>query len=269
MHEVTTRVTLPISVAIPTFGRDEVLIDTISQLLLQSPRAAEILIVDQTPKHEEATMARLTLWHQEGVIRWERLSQPSQPAALNHAIAIADQPLVLMLDDDIRIGPDFLSAHHAAFDEPEIWAVVGQVLQPEENEWVNYKRLEQSGPLADIEFPFYSSQRAFIENGMSGNMCVRREKALALGGFDENFLPPVSYRFDTDFCKRLIRAGGKIRFEPQARINHLRATRGSQVTVAIHYSCYWRTAERPRRRHYTRSVRSCGPLGSVGLHAGH
>jgi GT2 family glycosyltransferase len=231
---VTADDTLPLSVAIPTFGRDVVLIDTILQLLGQSPKAAEILIVDQTPAHDAATMAQLTRWHEEGQIRWERRTQPSQPAALNHAIAIADQPLLLMLDDDIRMGPGFLAAHCAAFDRPEIWAVVGQVLQPEEDEWADHEHLEQSGPLADIGFPFRSGRRVYVENGMSGNMCVRREMALALGGFDENFLPPVSYRFDSEFCKRLIGAGGKIRFEPKARINHLRAMRGGTRSSGNH-----------------------------------
>ena len=54
------------------------------------------------------------------------------------------------------------------------------------------------------------------------------------GGFDENFLPPVAYRFDNDFCKRLIRAGGKIFFEPKARIYHLRADRGGTRTLENH-----------------------------------
>jgi len=139
-----------------------------------------------------------------------------------------------MLDDDIRIGPDFLAAHCLAFDDSFIWAVVGQVVQPEQNVDMQYMRPPQSGPLADLSFPFCSSRSAFIENGMSGNMCVRRDAALALGGFDENFLPPVSYRFDSDFCKRLIRAGGKIRFEPTARIDHLRAERGGTRSVGSH-----------------------------------
>lgn len=226
--------TLALSVGIPTFGRDQVLIDTITQLLAQSPRAAEILIVDQTPEHDPDTTRQLADWHDHGHIRWIRLEHPSQPEALNRAFFLATQPLVLMLDDDIRIGPGFLAAHHAACDDPTIWAVVGQVVQPDQKVDVQYKRPPQSGPLADLSFPFCSGTRAFIENGMSGNMCVRRETALALGGFDENFLPPVSYRFDSDFCKRLVRAGGKIRFEPLARIDHLRAERGGTRSVGSH-----------------------------------
>jgi glycosyltransferase involved in cell wall biosynthesis len=49
---------------------------------------------------------------------------------------------------------------------------------------------------------------------------------LAVGGFDENFIPPVSFRFETEFARRLATGGGKIRFEPQAAIRHLRAGSG-------------------------------------------
>jgi len=225
---------LPLSIAIPTYGRDTVLTDTIGQLLEQEPSAAEILVVDQTPEHEPATEALLARWQAEGKIRWERLRQPSQPAALNHAFAIATQPFVLMLDDDIRIAPGFLAAHIAGFSDGDPWAVVGQVLQPGEAPLQGFKHEASPTPLADLEFPFRSASPAWIANGMSGNMTVRRDKAIELGAFDENFLPPVSYRFDTEFCKRLIRAGGRIRFVPAARIDHLRAERGGTRSTGSH-----------------------------------
>lgn len=234
MTDVAVPQRAPISVAIPTYGRESVLVDTVGQLLAQSPAAAEIIVVDQTPAHEPETAAALTRWHESGQIRWLRLPQPSQPAALNRAIASATQPFVLMLDDDIRIGSGFLAAHLAAFDDAAIWAVAGQVLQPGEREWSDYVHEPQTGPLADLEFPFRSGRATLVHNGMSGNLSVRRERALALGGFDENFLPPVSYRFDADFCKRLLRAGGKIRFEPRARIDHLRAERGGTRSQGSH-----------------------------------
>lgn len=225
---------LSITVVLPTFGRDTVLTDTIAQLLAQEPRAAEVLIVDQTPQHEAATEALLARWHAEGNIRWERLARPSQPCALNHALGLATQPLVLMLDDDIRIDEGFLRAHAAAFVDASIWAVVGQVLQPGESPLSPYDHVESDSVFADMEFPFRSAHATWVRNGMSGNMTVRKDRALAIGGFDENFLPPVAYRFDTDFCKRLVRAGGRIRFEPAARIYHLRAERGGTRSVGSH-----------------------------------
>ena len=71
---------------------------------------------------------------------------------------------------------------------------------------------------------------------MAGNLSVKKEAALRAGGFDENFIPPVSFRFETEFARRLIAAGGKIRFEPSASIRHLRAGQGGTRTQGSHLS---------------------------------
>lgn len=225
----------PISILIPTFGRDEVLVSTISQLLHQQPAAAEILVIDQSPRHTNEAAEQLQTWNDQGSIRWIRLQQPSQPAALNVGICAATQPILLCLDDDIRIDPGFVAAHAQAFaHNPEIWAVAGQVLQPGEEPLDADPAGQQRGPFADMQFPFRSARPAWVSNGMSGNLSFRRSRALQIGGFDENFLPPVSYHFDADFSKRLIAAGGRMRFVPEARIHHLRAQRGGTRSLGSH-----------------------------------
>lgn len=203
-------------------------------LLDQEPAAAEILVLDQTPRHEKSTEFQLNEWEDNGRICWVRLSQPSQPAALNEALTRANQEYVLFLDDDIRVDPGFLAAHHAGFTSEAIWAVAGQVLQPGEEPLVTYQHHGGSGSLKDSDFVFRSNQPTFVENAMSGNMTVRLSRALEVGGFDENFTPPVAYRFDNEFCKRLCKAGGKISFQPSARIYHLRASRGGTRSNSNH-----------------------------------
>ena len=225
---------IPLAVVIPTYGREKVLLETINQLLRQEPAAAEILIIDQTISHEQDTDTKLGLWHTEGMIRWIRVDQPSQPVALNIGLRKATQPFVLFLDDDIRIDEGFVEAHYNAFESEEIWVAAGQVLQLEEVEDHGYVHQPETGTLADVNFVFRSGRKTFIENGMSGNLCVRREHALQIRGFDEHFIPPVSYRFDNEFCKRLCRAGGKIVFEPKARIYHLRVKQGGTRTNSNH-----------------------------------
>jgi len=69
---------------------------------------------------------------------------------------------------------------------------------------------------------------------MAGNLSVKRDRALAVGGFDANFTPPVAYRFETEFARRLVAAGGRIRFEPRASIRHLRAARGGTRSQGGH-----------------------------------
>lgn len=226
-----------VSVAIPTYERGAVLLDTLAALLAAgAPDAApEILVIDQTPRHAPEIEAALARFERDGRVRRLRLPQPSIPVAMNTALRAARRPLVLFLDDDIVPAAGLLAAHAAAYTGDDTWAVAGQVLQPGE------EPLPASAPVtcatrglgAYLDFPFRSSVRAFVANGMAGNLSVRRERALAVGGFDRNFAG-AAYRFETEFCRRLVRAGGRILFEPAACIRHLRAARGGTRARGSH-----------------------------------
>ena len=90
-----------VSIIIPTYRRDQVLIDTVGELLACDPPPAEILVLDQTPKHTPDAAAALRDWDAAGHIRWLRLSEPSIPRAMNRGLLEARHDLVLFLDDDI------------------------------------------------------------------------------------------------------------------------------------------------------------------------
>lgn len=210
------------------------LLDTVQLLLHQAPRASEVLIVDQTAEHEPETAAQLQALHVQGQIRWIRLAKPSIPKSMNHGLKVATQPIVLFLDDDITAAPDLIGWHQKAHsDYPDAYAAVGQVLQPGESPMDVPARGPRGGLRADLEFPFFSSRGDWIANVMAGNLSVKREAALAAGGFDENFVG-VAYRFETEFARRLIERGGKIRFCPEASINHLRASKGGTRSTGSH-----------------------------------
>ena len=102
---------LPITVAIPTYRRERVLVETLEYLLALSPPPAEILVLDQTERHEDATTEALQRWHEVGAVRWVRLAEPSIPKAMNQGLLLATQSVVLFLDDDIRPEPDLLRHH--------------------------------------------------------------------------------------------------------------------------------------------------------------
>jgi GT2 family glycosyltransferase len=68
---------------------------------------------------------------------------------------------------------------------------------------------------------------------MGGNFSIRRELALRLGGFDENFVH-VAYRFEAEFAKRALGAGWQIFFEPRASIRHLKAGTGGTRSYGNH-----------------------------------
>ncbi len=222
----SVRVTPPpgITVAIPTYGRDQVLIDTLRDLRALEPPAAEILVLDQTLRHEETVERQLRAWDATGQIRWLRLPEPSITRAMNQGLLAAAQDIVLFLDDDIRPEPVLLQAHAVAHRTTGAALVAGRVIQPWQ-EGVDFS--------PDTEFHFAGLKPFWIDEFMGGNFSVRRDVALALGGFDENFVK-VAYRFEAEFAHRLRRAGHRIYFEPKAYIHHLKDSDGGTRSYGEH-----------------------------------
>jgi GT2 family glycosyltransferase len=222
-----------LTIAIPTYGRGTVLCETIAMLLRLDPRADEILIVDQTAEHPPEVTTQLTEWETDGAIRVIRLQAPSIPRAMNTALEQASHPRVLFLDDDIIPDKALVGAHLRAFTGSDIRAVVGQVLQPGEQPEHFDEEVLRRGFIRDLEFRFNHDQPADVRNVMAGNLCVDRQAALAIGGFDLRYTA-VAYRFETDFALRLIAGGGRIRYEPAASIRHLKSPGGGVRTWGDH-----------------------------------
>ena len=226
------------SVVIATYRREQVLIDTIEALLpllAQLDGPSELLVIDQSEQHELATTWALQQWHDQGLIRWQRLSQPHLVQAMNRGLLAARGELVLFVDDDIVPLPGLVQGHiecHGRY--PEAWAVVGQILQPGQAPADLPQRPHPSPFWRDLDFPFSRTRGAWVENAMAGNLSVKRERLLAIGGFNASFPPPVASRFESELAKRLVAAGGRIRFEPGAALHHLAAGSGGTRSAGGH-----------------------------------
>ena len=213
-----------VTAAIPTYRRERVLLDTLDYLLALRTPAAEILVIDQTERHESGTEERLAELHEAGRIRWLRQETPSIPQAMNRGLQEAKHEIVLFLDDDIRPEPDLIAQHltaHRAY--PDV-LVAGRVIQP----WEEGRDFS-----ANEGFCFAGSKAFWITEFMGGNFSLRRERALTLGGFDQNFVR-VAYRFEAEFAHRLLAAGVRIRFEPKAAVHHLHVAAGGTRSYGEH-----------------------------------
>jgi GT2 family glycosyltransferase len=220
---------LPVTVAIPTYQREQVLLDTLAALLALQPGPAEILVLDQTKEHLAGTEQRLSQLHRDGAIRWSKLEKPSITGAMNQAICLASQDFVLFVDDDIVPEPRLLHAHLAAHDRHAGGLVAGRVIQPwqEDGSW---RRLQG--------FHFAAEASGVAGEFIGCNFSVRRQRALELGGFDENFVR-VGYRYEAEFAHRLLAAGGSIWYEAGACLHHLKAPSGGTRTFGEHLTT-WR-----------------------------
>jgi len=220
-----TEITL--SVVIPTYNRGAVLLDTIQLLHSQTLKADVVYIVDQTDYREGDTVSsQLQVLHDSKAINWVRLGKPSIPVAMNVGLQKAGSDYVLFLDDDVHFSENFLYQHHQAITQHQPVAQVGQIIQPWQTPETRVNYRSGSGIMRDLGFPFHSNESAEIANCMAGNLCVNRLMALKVGGFDQRF-EGVAYRFETEFCRRIIASTGELfRFEPLATLDHLKVNSG-------------------------------------------
>jgi GT2 family glycosyltransferase len=218
----------PVSIVVPTYRRNTVLIATIGHLLELDPGPAEILVVDQTERHEESVECTLRNWEAAGVIRLLRLVAPSITRAMNCGLCEAGQNSVLFVDDDIVPEPGLLQRHSDALESTGAALVAGRVIQP----WHEGKSFSKHEG-----FHFTSMQAGWVREFMGGNFMVRREIALKLGGFDEQFVS-VAYNFEAEFAYRLRLAGHRIFYEPAACIHHLRVSKGGTRAFGDHLKSF-------------------------------
>jgi GT2 family glycosyltransferase len=211
----------PLTAVIPTYRRGAILIDTIARLASLPVPPREIVVVDQTERHDAETERALADANGRGTCRWIRLDTPSIPAAMNRGLREARQPLVLFLDDDIDPDAGLVAAHARAHSEGDHAIVAGRVIQP----WHADGRVPMTG--------FAGTTAGPREEFMGGNFSVRRDWAMRLGGFDERFVR-VAYRFEAEFAARTREAGGEIWFEPSALVHHLKAEAGGTRTFGDH-----------------------------------
>jgi len=219
-----------ISVIIPTYCREKILIDSLTDILKQDYPNFEVLVVDQTPKHEPETQADLAKLAATGKIKLFHLDWASLPGARNYGVRRSSGEIILFIDDDVQIPPGFLAAHGKNYlDNPEVGAVAGRVFD-------RMKLGDSGGELAIEYLPpqamdpgiawYYidlvhtiKPQQVLTARGC--NMSFRREIFTKHKlRFDERFRGSA-VREESDFCLRLRQTGYKIWYDPEAYLVHL------------------------------------------------
>jgi GT2 family glycosyltransferase len=197
----------------------------------------EVVVVDQNaawPVDAQARRDRLAL---DSRFVWLDGVPPGVVAARNLGVERARGPIIVFVDDDVRI-PDrhFLKMHRNAYCDSRVMAVCGRELHPPDGisspapevaceQDVGEDSTTGSPVMALLQFDRSSPARAVVAVFSTCNGSIRRDGFMSVGGFDENFAG-ASYGDDADLVLRMHKAGMHVVYDPRAWLVHLLAPVG-------------------------------------------
>src|SRR4051812_8703521 len=201
------------SVIVPTFQRRALVTEVVRGLAAQVVPPIEVVVVvdgstDGTAQALEEVSAPFPV---------RVVEQPNAGAARarNRGAALARGDLLLFLDDDMVAAPDLVAqlgrVHASGADAvlghiPAVAGSTAAFLTRGLTEWAVRRRdrLVRDGALSATDV-------------LTGQLSVRRDVFESLGGFDERFTKDGSFGGeDTDFGRRLLGAGYRVEFAPDA-----------------------------------------------------
>lgn len=221
-----------ISVIIPTRNREDVLAECLDRLLAEPEPPFEIIVIDSSAT--EATQAILRRY--PGVISHRIGDVPfSMVLSRNIGISRARGDVVAFIDDDCFVLPGWLGALARAFDDPQVAAAGGRVI------YHPWKPCNHGPPIATLdlhndivwaEWDRTLDHPIDVPHLPGGNCAVRRSVAIAVGGFDTNFIGSANHE-ETDFFLRVSKNGGRIVFVPAAVVEHRAAPRADGIARSM------------------------------------
>jgi len=219
----TSKYTDGVTVVVPTLNRGPYLIDALQDLLAQTHRPIEILVVDQSA--EEVPALRNLVDAHSDVISYRKVQFRGLPLARNYGWQHAKYEAIVFVDDDIRCGPKLVSEHLRGLTQPNVGMVAGGIDQPTSSP-------ERSEPgqfnswTATPSRGFGSTGEFRVSHVPGGNFSAWRSVLRVAGGFDEALSQGAALYEETELCLRVSKGGFDILFRGSARLQHLAAGNG-------------------------------------------
>jgi cellulose synthase/poly-beta-1,6-N-acetylglucosamine synthase-like glycosyltransferase len=194
---------LRISILIPAHNEEPVIAKTLRALDRQRD-GVEVIVIDDGSTDNTAEIAT------RFPIKVLRQAQAGKAAALNHGIAEAKGDIVVVLDADTVLTPDFATTIARHFADPKVGAVAGNVKVG--NRRGLLPRLQALEYIGSLNLDRRAQATLNVVNVVPGAAgAFRRSAILEVGGYSSDTLVE-----DADLTISLLRAGWRIPYEPVA-----------------------------------------------------
>lgn len=212
-----------ITVVVPTFNRRPSLQKLLASLdALEVPESihAEVVIVDNGST--DNTQELLT--QNEGregrfVFRTLKENRQGKSSALNRGIASAQGKILIVVDDDVVVHPEWMIKHWECHRDVQFDVIQGRVLpgvDDQGNPADESRVREYNIPIVD-----YGKEICAIRGFTGTNVSFKREIFDKVGFFDPRLGPGAAgFSEDSEFSLRIKKVGFKIGYAPDAIVYH-------------------------------------------------
>lgn len=205
---------LVVSVVIPTHQRREALQTVLESLARQSVEPESYEVVVAVDASTDGTLEMLEGFSAPYDLRRVSPSGRGRASACNAAVAAARGEVTIVLDDDMRVVPEFVERHRSHHPEGSRRCVLGAVpveLNPDSSHAARYVKDKFDLHLSRLSDP---AHLALPRSFFTGNASLRTETMRAVGGFDESF--GIYGNEDVELALRLRKAGVELGYDPEA-----------------------------------------------------
>ncbi len=213
------------SVIVPSYNRRATLEMVLQGLARQTLPQEQFEVIVVLDGGTDDSAAMLVDWQQAGSIqnlRWHQQPNSGQATARNTGVQLATAPIVGFLDDDVVPEPELLAVHLEQHHTNAPRAVLGDCLIVREQ----HDSLYHLGVWAWWEDMYHRRALPGRQPGYrdfcAGNVSLRREDFLRVGGFDSSFRGYGGEDYELGY--RLLQAGVELVADRNARALHYHRT---------------------------------------------
>ncbi|MGA9416545.1 MAG: glycosyltransferase [Terriglobales bacterium] len=219
---------MKVTVIVCTYNRCQSLakaLDSVASSVLPESVEWEVLVVDNNSKDQTAAIVNEFSRRHPGRFHYLFEARQGKSHALNSGIRQARGEVLAFMDDDVTVGPTWLRTLTAPLNNGE-WAGVGGRILPAQSfsppSWLPTKgRYSMVGMLALFDLGDQPGQ--LNQPPFGTNMAFPRRVFSKYGGFRTDMGPCPGSEIrneDTEFGRRLLAAGERLRYEPAAIVYH-------------------------------------------------
>ena len=219
---------MEITVILCTYNRAAILAKALGSLaasVMPADTEWEVLVADNNSKDQTRAVVEGFCQQYPERFRYHFEPQPGKSFALNSALREARGNILAFMDDDVRVEPTWLHNLTSVLHDPE-WAGAGGRTLPAPGfsppRWLALDGPRSFGPALCAKFDFGNVPCELKDAPFGANMAFRREMFEKYGGFrgDLGPRPSETRNEDTEFGRRVMAGGARLRYVPSAVVYH-------------------------------------------------